>query len=133
MQNQTQSVTTCKAPGEDASPSVILHLGTNQVLRSTRSSVLARTGFQVESLGDLGQVDDLLSRYRRGLLVLCHSLTVDQRADVLRKVQQQPGLTGLVIANADTVLPSLGPQVASIHIHQGPGALVLKATQLLSQ
>jgi hypothetical protein len=110
----------------------ILHVGRDAGLLTIRNRVLARTGFPVEYLHDLKQIDALLHRYPRGLLVLCHSLSTAERAGVLRKLQQQPRLTGLLIAKDSTVLPSGHPEVDSIYIYQGPHALVVMATRLLS-
>lgn len=118
--------------GDDSGKPVIVHFGRDRSLLLTRSLVLQRTGAAVERCEDLAKIDALLDRHTHGLLVLCHSLTEAERAEVLNKVQARRwGFRSLCIARNSLEHYSQTGENETVSTLGGPHELVKKAVELL--
>lgn len=74
---------------------VILHFGRNSHLLSIRSKILQLSGQPVDHRLGIEEADALLGWHPQGLVVLCHSLSDADRAEILSRVQQrQPAFKG---------------------------------------
>lgn len=116
----------------DKSALVILHVGTNPALLKVRSGVLECTGFPVRQANSLVEVQELLGAYPRGLMVLCHTLSTTQRANLLEVLCKQSGIDGLLVTKHGTVPTSKASCVETISTSEGPHALVVRAKRMLS-
>lgn len=110
---------------------VILHFGKDRSLLSSRGLILQRTGVPVECCEDLPKVDALLNRRTRGLLVLCHSSTQADRAEMLSRVQSQPGLKSLLVARNAFESYLMTGEIETLSPLAGPQGLVKRAAALL--
>ncbi len=116
----------------DKSAPVILHVGTNLELLTIRSSVLERTGFPVRQANSLAEVQEFLGAYPRGLMVLCHTLSTTQRANLLEVLCKQSGIDGLLVTKDRKVPAGKASCVETISTSEGPHALVVRAKRMLS-
>lgn len=109
---------------------MIVHYGRDLSLLQTRGKVLETAGFSVSSTQEPAEVDALLGGHMPEMLVLCHSLPLDQREAVLQQMRSRwPRMKSLLVAKNSTQV--CREPVEMVHNSEGPWALVLRVKDLL--
>lgn len=117
--------------GSQGTP-VILHVGRDLSLLTSRSLILARTGVPVVRCQETSGFDSLLEKHGEGLLVLCHSVSEADCLEVLRKTRQRRPDMKILCMEKGILGSRPGAEGGGpISFTSGPYRLVEKVAELL--
>lgn len=107
--------------------------GLDASLLQTRVWVLEKTGFEVVGVMTLGDLEDVLASKSIGLLVLCHTLSRDERHNALTEIRVlQPQAKKLLITSFND-LRSEEQHEPTIGAFDGAHALIACARTILGR
>ena len=113
-------------------PSVLVY-GRDKGLLETRRLVLETAGFKTHTVESLAEAEKSTVAHPEGLLVLCHSLSLEECQDALLMAHsRQPGRKRLIMT-AGTAVPPLGDEDELLTAFHGPKTLVDTVRKLLEQ
>jgi DNA-binding NtrC family response regulator len=112
-------------------PHSILIYGRDHELLETRRLVLQRAGFQARTVTNLANAEKVSISQSNGLLILCHSLSVEDSEKALAMAHsRQHGMKTLVLMGTAPVC-KLGQNDELMSSFDGPQALIATVTRLL--
>lgn len=115
----------------DRSHSIVIY-GRDPRLIETRIKILERADFDVEGVMDLPHLKERLTTRETGLLVLCHSLTTQERRAALQvERSMRPDMKVIVMSEPNSNHFFL-PEEIVLPAHAGPRMLVETAQRLLA-
>jgi DNA-binding NtrC family response regulator len=115
-----------------SNPARILIYGRDSSLLETRQLVLQTVGGIVDATTDFEHAKRLLIEERPDLLVLCYTLTSQDRAAILSAVQDTRPAVQVLVLRADGP-PSTQTSEDEFSIFTGPGALKAKVIEMLGR
>jgi hypothetical protein len=86
-------------------PILILLFGRNAGLLETRKRVLEPEGYRVSMASDLSTAKHVLREKQIDLLILCHSLSMEERGRALALTDRWPIMRSLVLTAGDDSCP----------------------------
>lgn len=114
----------------DSSPSILI-FGHDQALLETRRLLLETAGLKAWTVSRLADVEKVTIAAPNGLLILCQSLSDEERSEALAMAHScQPRMKSLVVLGAMPV-SNLGQVDEVISSFDGPKALVATVSRLL--
>ena len=114
-------------------PTSILVYGRDQRLLETRSWVLEQAGFPVASVTGLADAEQALRRNPVGVIVLCHTLSAEERLAALGAAQRlRPGVQRMVMTADALVIPDEG-QEETMSAYDGPRKLIVTVQQMMDR
>ncbi len=109
---------------------VVVHYGRDLSLLHSRGKVLEAAGFSVSSTQQASEIGSLLGAHIPEMLVLCHSLPLDQREATLQEMRSRwPRMKSLLVAKNSTQV--CREPVETVHNSEGLQALVSRVQRLL--
>lgn len=112
--------------------STILVYGRDPLLLETRSWVLEEAGFAVVTSSSLVEAEQQLASPEVKLLVLCHTLSAQERTDILAVASRINPSAKRLLLTASTVIPLDAPHEAVLSALEGPRALISTVRKVLS-
>lgn len=98
--------------------------GNDQTLLMTRRLILEREGYRVFTAMKFGEAMQLTMTQRLDVLILCQSLSVDERNGVLATVREiAPSLKTIILGNGESVYP-IRKQEKSVGVLTDPKTLL---------
>jgi DNA-binding response OmpR family regulator len=98
--------------------------GNDQTLLMTRRLILEKQGYRVFTAMKFGEAIQLTMTHRLDVLILCQSLSVDERNGVLATVREiAPSLKTLILGHGESVYP-IRAQVESAEVLIHPKTLL---------
>ena len=98
--------------------------GNDQTLLMTRRLILEKEGYRVFTAMKFGEAIQLTMTQRLDVLILCQSLSVEERNGVLATVREiAPSLKTLIVRSGESVYP-IGAQEESVEGVIDPKALL---------
>ncbi len=113
-----------------ALPSILVY-GRDHRLLETRSWVLEQAGYRVLTALTLTEAERIAEIESVGLLLLCHSLSVEDYVNALTAVSTIHPEMKRLLMTANTPLCPLGPDDRVLSAFDGPGALVAAVQELV--
>ena len=112
-------------------PAILIY-GRDRILSLTRSWVLEQAGYRTRCAFEQSEAQNIVFDERPAAVVVCFSLTEDQRNAFLKAIAQiSPGIRCLVFADGWSNRPRIG-NVAYIDPFAGPVTLLLQLDTILS-
>ena len=116
-----------------SSVSTILIYGHDPTLLDTRRWVLEKAGFQVFTVGEMEGTAKLLADERIDLLLLCHTLTSEERRTIRAATTNlRPATKTLVMMTTSQEAGREETEGGSIHIFAGAAGLIAATRKLLN-
>ena len=113
--------------------STILIYGHDRTLLDTRRWVLEKAGFQVFTVGKMENAAKIVADERIDLLLLCHTLTAEERrAALVAATAHRPGTKRLVMMTTSQEVGLEEIEGESVHIFAGAAALIAATRKLLN-
>ena len=82
-----------------AYPARILSVGYDSVLMATRSMLLRHAGYDVAEAGAISEASALAQSGQFDIILICHTLSENDRRELLNKIRECQGSMVLCIAN----------------------------------
>jgi len=111
-------------------PSPILLYGIDEHLLATRRMVLATISGKVHAAADLATAKRLLKEVEPSLVVLCYTLSAEEREMILSFLKAACPATRALFLWADA--PATTANEESLCIYEGPAALKANVAEMLS-
>jgi DNA-binding NtrC family response regulator len=109
----------------------ILVFGRDPLLLETRRLVLEQAGFHVLSVADSAGVEKIVLAQPISLLVLCHSITDEERESVLKSAHsRRPDMKNIVLTTGTSVSRP-GKNYEFVNAYDGPRSLISTVERLL--
>jgi DNA-binding NtrC family response regulator len=114
----------------DSHPFILIY-GRDYDLLETRRLVLQKAGFQARTVTNLAEAEKIAVRQPSDLLILCHSLSVEECEKALAMSNsRQPGMKNLLLMGTTPVC-KLGQNDELMSSFNGPKALIATVNRLI--
>ena len=111
-------------------PFSILLFGRDSILLQTRKWLLERCGYEVRTAEDIGQLKRIAEEGTVDLLLLCHSLLVEEAEEAIAAVSARQPQAKILLMLISGSRGTERLQVATVETHEGPAGLLSTVASL---
>jgi|tagenome__1003787_1003787.scaffolds.fasta_scaffold20787077_2 CheY-like chemotaxis protein len=113
---------------------IVLSVGKNPLLLRTRKEILTRLGCSVTTVMDNAEFVDQFFGGDFDLIVLCHTVPLEERQNILRLVKKhRPSMPAVVVSNYSDDNVMVKPDPSGITVAPEPDGLVRVVQGIFTQ